>query len=244
MRNYGRDRRAPDAHAERENEQRIEHDVRHRADNDRHHCRARKPLRGNETVKSHGQQREHAADNIDRHIIVRVSDRLGTRAERKQKPALENKKTCGEYRGNRDEHDETVEKYFLAGLAIPLAHFHRQQRRTAQSHEITERSDERDYRTANADACQRKISVGHFAYKNPVDYAVQHVHELREHRRDHKPQYQRKHFIVAEVVGSFHTLFVRFVRFYIPGGNVAKAFCRITRSHLYDTALRKKTQRN
>ncbi len=208
LRNYGRDRRALHAHAERENEQRVENDVGHRADNHGHHRSAGKALRGYETVKPHGQQCEHAAEDVNSHIVARIYDRVVARAEREQKLPLKNQKPGGKKRRNRNEHYEAIEKYTFAGLAIALAHFHGEQRRSAQAHKVTERRNQRYDRTAYADPRQREIAVGHFADENPVDYTVQHVHKLREHGRYRKPQYQRKHFVFSEIVRSFHTFFV------------------------------------
>ena len=180
LRNDGGYRRAPDVHAQREDEHGVERDVERRADDDRYHGDDGKPLRGNKDVESQRHQHEDRAERIDRHIFRAVSDGLFACAERHQKRFVPHREHHRQRGGRRNEQRKTVSQNFLGGVVVPRAHKNGSARRAARTDEIGKRRYQQDDGKAHAHAGKRRrADFGNMSDIDPVHEVIKQIDELR-----------------------------------------------------------------
>lgn len=80
----------PDAHVQRENENRVEDDVDHPADQGRHHADPGKALRLDEIVQAQAGLEENGAQAVNAQIVLGVGKRCRARAEQQKQRLAEN----------------------------------------------------------------------------------------------------------------------------------------------------------
>ena len=97
-------RRAGHPHIQREDEDRVQQDVGHRADQHRRHAHRAEALAGDKIVQPHRHQGEEGARRVDGHVGVRVAEggAAGPKTEQ-QRPAAE-QKTHGQHRRQAGQH--------------------------------------------------------------------------------------------------------------------------------------------
>ena len=169
---------------EYEDEQRVQDDIAHRADQNGQHAGFCKALRGNEGVHAERQLDEDRADGIDVHVADGVVNGIFACAEGKQQRAVPDQK-----HSRQNERDENLQRKAAAErlfcrLVVVLDHEDRRTRCAAGADERGKRRDDHDNRQAHADAGQRKRAVpGHVPDVDAVDDVVEHVDQLRNDRR-------------------------------------------------------------
>ena len=82
--------RSPDAHVQRENENRVENDVDHPADQGRHHADSGKALRIDEIVQAQTGLKEKGAEAVNAQIILGIGKRRLACAEQQKQRFAEN----------------------------------------------------------------------------------------------------------------------------------------------------------
>lgn len=172
-------------HMKKEDKHRVQHYVNNRADQRRHHPQKRKALRCDKVVHSHGEQREDRPRSVDRHIGVRVGERHLARPKPAQEIFFCQKEKYGQYDRDDQHQRKAVPKNPAGALLIPGSKPDGEQNRAADPEQRAEGRQERDdgrahtYSRKGVRSCDRDI-----AHVDPVHDAVEHVHKLREHKRD------------------------------------------------------------
>lgn len=170
-------RRAAHAHAEDEDEHRVEHDVRHRADEHRVHTDARKALRRDEGVHAERQLHEYRAQRVYVHVVRGVAYGVFARAEGQQQAASPYQQRCRQHSRNAQLKRKAAAEGLLGAVMVAAPHEYRRTRRAARCGERRERRYYKDDRHTHADARQRKAAIaGHMPYVYAVDDVIEHVH--------------------------------------------------------------------
>ena len=120
---------------ETEDEDRIQDDVRHSADDDRQHTDLGKSLSGDKVVQSQGHLYEDGPEGIDTHVIFGVSDSVAAGTKQHKQRFLEDQYHNGQDNGSQEQGAETVSEDLFRSLIILLSHQDTCARRTAHSHQ-------------------------------------------------------------------------------------------------------------
>ena len=188
LREHGRQRRAAHAHAQREDEDRVEDDVRRRADEHRVHTHLGKALRRDERVHAQRELDKERAECINMQVVSSVVNGVFTRAEGQQRVAPPEQQHRREHDGDADLQREAAAERLFRAVHIVAPHVDRRARRAARGREAREGRHDQNDRQAHAHAGQRAAAdLGNVADVDAVDDVVEHVHELRDHRRDREP---------------------------------------------------------
>ena len=90
----------PDAHVQDEDEQRVQQNVGHRADEHRFHAHLGEALGGDEGIEAQGQLHEQGAQGVNAHILGGVFDGVPAGAEGQQQRPVPYQQHCRQYQGN------------------------------------------------------------------------------------------------------------------------------------------------
>ena len=188
LREHGRQRRAAHTHVQREDKDRVENDVRRRTDEHRVHTCLGKTLRRDEGVHAERELDKERSERINMQVVGGIADGVLTRAEGQQRVAPPEQQRRREHDGDADLHREAAAERLFGAVHIVAPHVDRRARRAAGGCEAREGRHDQDDRQAHAHARQRAAAdLGNVADVDAVDDVVEHIHELRDHRRDREP---------------------------------------------------------
>ena len=194
-----------DTHVETEDEDWIQNDVQHRAEDDGVHAGLCKALTDDKLVHTCGHQGKYGSGQIYRKICVCVGqcDIAGTEipqhrnADRVDAGHHEDRTYC--------QHEETVGENPLGGLFIALSHLHAHKRGTADSHEKCDGADHSDYRTADTGPRQRHVAgAGDISDIHAVYDTVKDADKLCQHTGNCDPDDEFFYVVTAEIIFSSH----------------------------------------
>ena len=191
LRNHRRQRRATNAHVQAENENRVEHDVAHRADEHGHHARRREALRGDERIHAERQLHKQRAEGVDVQIIVRVFNRVFARAEGQQKFVTEQQQHRRQRQRNRDLQRKAAAQQLFGRVVIAAPHRDGSPRRAAGGDQRRERRHDHNDRHAHAHASQREAADARDVTDvDAIHDVVEHIDQLGDDRRNGQPHQQ------------------------------------------------------
>ena len=113
---------SPHAHAQAEDQDRVQDDVGQSADQDREHAGLGKALGGDKGVHAQGQLDEDRPQGINVHVADPVFHGVFAGAEGQEERAVKEQQDGGQDDGDHDLQDEAVPQDGLRLLVIPLAH--------------------------------------------------------------------------------------------------------------------------
>ena len=164
---------------------RIQHNIDDCPDQRCHHPQEREALRCDKIVHPHGEQCEDRPRRIDRHIVIRIGKGNAAGPEPVQEIVLCQKEQDGQYDRDNEHQRKAVSQDPPRALLIPGAEPDRKQDRAADPEQRPKGRKERDDRRAYTSPGKRIRSRDRdIPDVNPVDDAVEDVHELSEHERD------------------------------------------------------------
>ena len=185
LRQHGGQRRAPHAHVQSEDEQRVQRDIGQRADEHRQHAGPGEALGRHEGVEAQRQLDEHGADGIDTHVVGGVGDGVLAGAEQQQEVAAPQKQHGGEGQGQQEQQGSAAAQQPLRAGVVAAAHGNGGTGRTAGGHQCRKGGDDHDEGHAHAHAGEGQASVaGHVTNVDAVHDVVEHIYQLGRHRGD------------------------------------------------------------
>ena len=185
-----------------EDEDRVQHQVQHRADEHAQHGHGGLPLSRDEGIQAQGKLHEHGAPQIDADVIQRIADGSIRGAEGVQKRALARLKQHGEQHAERRQHGDTAAQNLLGAVPVTLAQLDGGQRCAALPGKGGEGGNQHQNGGAHPHAGEGcGPDAGNVADVNAVHYIIKHVDELG----GHGGQRQLKHKLADG--GRTHALF-------------------------------------
>ena len=184
-----RQRGALYAHIKSKDENRIQNNVGHRADQHGEHTRFCKALGCDKGVHAQRQLDEYSAYRINIHIADAVFNRIFTRAERHQEIPVPQKQGGRQYDRDRNLRRKAVAQRLLRRFRIPLSHEYGGARRAAVTGKGGESRDDHNQRHTYSYARQRGCAhTGYVADIDSVHNIVEHIDNLRGHCRKRQLQ--------------------------------------------------------
>ena len=175
------DGRPLNAHSPDENEQRIQNDVEHRADQRGHHADPREALRVDIAVEPQAGHDENGAGHIDRQIAVGKRPGGVAGPERIEQGPLEQKTDRRQQKPGEKQHGERVAHDLFRGLQISPAAGDRAQRRAARPEQIGKGDDRGDHGHAEPQPRQGQGTVTRDPPDiHPVHHIIENIDELRQ----------------------------------------------------------------
>ena len=173
---------------QREDKNRVEHDVGCRAECHGEHAGSGKALTVDVRIETERQHDAQRTDQVNHDVRGRIRVRHLTGAEQVEQRAMKRDAKHSQHGTAQQQHKAGVNHDALCAFPVAFAARHRAQRSTAQSEQIGKRGNERHKGKAQADTCQRKRALaGDFADINAVYNIIQQVEQLRdEHRCGHR----------------------------------------------------------
>ena len=183
------------------NEQRVEHDVRRRAEQHREHAARGEALGVDIHVHAEGYERERRPDEIHCEILARIGACLLARGEHRYHRIEKRPCEQPERNGRDEQHGEGVAHHAGGLVVIPAAARHGAERRAALSEQARERREDRNDRQRDADARERHAAdIGNMADVDTVHHVVEHVHELRGNERQRHAHDDRGDIPLGKIV--------------------------------------------
>lgn len=205
---HRRDRGAPNAHIERENEYRVEYNIRHGADKYGKHTRCGESLSRDKRVHAEGQLYENGAHGVHVHIFGRVRNSVFAGAESEQKFFVPYQKHRGEQGRDDKLGYKTVSERLFGGKLVARAHEYRSARRAAVADKRGERRYYHYQRQTYSESRQREVPrYGNVPDIYTVHNIVEHIDKLRHHGRERQPEQQSAYgFRCQKVFAVIHSM--------------------------------------
>ena len=190
---------APHSHAEQEDEDRVQHDVGHRADEHRQHAFLGEALGGDEGVHAQRYLHKEGAHRIDVHIDDRIVDGVGAGTEGQQKRPVAPKQNQRQHDRDDDLQGKAVAQDLLGLFFVALAHGDGGAGRAAVAHQGGEGGDDHDQRQADAHAGQGQGAVlGNVADVDAIHDVVQHIDQLGGHGGKCQPEQKTAKRVIGQ----------------------------------------------
>ena len=162
---------------EYEDEQRVQDDVAHRADQNGQHAGFGKALRGNERVQPERYLNEYRAGGIDVHIRRRVGDGVSACSEQQKEILVPYQHDGGQHNRNAYLQSKTACERFLGRGMVASAHEYRCPGRSARADQGRKRGNDQNKRHTDPDAGQSKAACfRNMPDINTVNDVIQHIH--------------------------------------------------------------------
>ena len=190
---------------EAEDEDRIQNDVQHRAEDDGVHAGLCKALTDDKLIHTCGHQGEYGSSQIYCKICVCVGQRDIAGTKIPQHRNVDWVDAGHHEEGTYCQHEEAVCKDPLGGLFIALSHLHAHKRGTADSHEKRDGADHSDYRTADTGPRQCHVAgAGDISDIHAVYDTVKDADKLCQHTGNCDPDDEFFYVVTAEIIFSSH----------------------------------------
>ena len=153
--------------------QRIQQDIKNRADEHGGHAGQGEPLGINKIIQAGGHQGEEGSCRVDGQIGIGVGKSDGTGAKPHQQLILQEKKSGCQNQGETGKHEEGVGQNLPGFGNVFFSQPDAKEDRTADAHQSSERRKQGDNRSAHAHAGQGvRADCGNVTDVHPVDNAV------------------------------------------------------------------------
>ena len=203
LRDDRRDGGSPDAHVEQEDEDGVEDDVHHRADDGGEHRLIGKALAGDELPQPCRQDGEHRTGDIVGQVGICIGEGLLAGAEKHQHRLTQSDGRRRQDSGKPQQHDKAVGQNLFGSFVVVFPHADGHQRGAADADQKGKGGDEGHNRSADTRARQGNFShILDVSDIHPVDDAVEHVDKLRQHRGDRQVANQLFNVVVSKIVLS------------------------------------------
>ncbi len=181
----------PHPHVQAENQDGIQDDVAHRADDRGQHTEVGEALCGDEYVHPHNCHDEQRPHDVDAHIAQGVGQGAVAGPEEAQHRLRDDLEHHGQHHGNENQGGEAVAHDVLRRLVVLLAHVNGGPGRAARPHQGGEGGNQHDDREAQPHAGEGQAAVlRHMTDVNAVHDVVEHIDKLGHHGGDSQLQQQ------------------------------------------------------
>ena len=161
------------------NEDGVQQDIGHRADEHRPHADLGKALGGDEAVEAQGHLDENGADGVDAHVIHGVGNGVLTGAKGQQQILAPQEKHRRQHSGDAHLKGKAAAQDFFRRVMVLLPHVNGSPGRAAGGHQGRKGGNDQNQRQAHAHAGKGQVPVpGNVADVNAVHDVVEHVHQL------------------------------------------------------------------
>lgn len=203
--------RAPDPHAEGEDEDGVQHRIEDRADQHSLHAHHREALGGDIGVHAQGHLDEDGAQGINAHIVQGVADGVVAGAEDAEHGFRKHQKDHSQHHGHRHQHGEAVAHDPLRLFQVSPPFGDGGPGCAAEGHQGREGGDHHDDGQAHPHAGEGQLAHSlhrlHVADVHPVHQIVQHVDDLGGDGRNGQGKQQLSHAPAAQVhISTAHVL--------------------------------------
>ena len=182
---------APDAHIQGKNEDGVQKDIAHGADEYRAHGHLGFALAGNKGVEAHGQLHEQGAHQIDGQVLVGKGKGLFAGAHQIQQGLLNGKKQSGQRCRKHQQQKGAVAQNTLGRFPVFFAQKNGGDGRAAAAHQGGKRADGQNDGKGEAQAGEGQVTVfGHVADINAVDNVIEQVDDLGHHGGQRQLEHQ------------------------------------------------------